>query len=63
MTTDTTEKQTVADTVGNSHLIDTLVCRECNGTGIVKYKEIDEFTSRQWVPWITKPCPNGCKVL
>jgi hypothetical protein len=36
-------------------------CQTCKGAGIIKYKELDEFTFRQWVPWQTKPCPMGCK--
>lgn len=37
------------------------VCRNCHGTGVVKYTELDDFSFRQWAPWKVKPCPNGCK--
>lgn len=31
-------------------------CSRCNDTKVVKYKKLDEFTFREWVPWLTKPC-------
>ena len=37
-----------------------LGCGRCHGTGIVRYKELDEFAFRQWVPWQEMSCPNGC---
>lgn len=36
-------------------------CTLCNNTGVIKYKELDEFAFRQWTPWLTKPCPNCCE--
>ena len=48
--------------VSNSELIEPLGCAVCKSTGVIKYKEVDEFTSREWVPWKTEPCTNCCKV-
>lgn len=36
-----------------------IFCYKCKDSGIIKYKELDEFTFRQWVPWKTKRC--DCK--
>ena len=37
-----------------------LGCGRCHGTGVVRYKELDAFAFRQWVPWQEMACPNGC---
>lgn len=36
------------------------ICDRCEGTGVIKYKEITELTDRSYVPWKVMACPR-CK--
>lgn len=34
----------------------TYICPHCKGAGEIKYKDLDEFCCRDWVPWKTELC-------